>query len=82
MFFQCGDLIVEIAHSLKNADPAAADKAWGLSWRVNDIAAANARMAQAGFNVSDIRVGRKPGTKVFTLRDAPAGVPTLVIGRV
>ncbi len=81
MFFKCGDLVVEIAHNLKNIDSSAPDKLWGLSWRVADIAAAHARIAQAGFNVSDIRVGRKPGTKVFTVRDAPANVPTLVIGR-
>jgi catechol 2,3-dioxygenase-like lactoylglutathione lyase family enzyme len=81
MFFQCGDAIVEVAYSLKNADPNAPDKLWGVSWRVNDIAAANARMSKAGFNVSEIRTGRKPGTEVFTVRDAPAGVPTLVIGK-
>ena len=82
MFFKCGDAIVEVAHSLKNADPNSPDKAWGLSWRANDIDAANARLIQAGFNVSEVRIGRKPGTQVFTVRDAPANVPTLVIGPV
>jgi catechol 2,3-dioxygenase-like lactoylglutathione lyase family enzyme len=81
MFFKCGDLVVEIAHSLKNTDSDAPDKTWGLSWRVPDIAAASTRMADAGFNISETRTGRKPGTKVFTVRDAPAAVPTLVIGR-
>lgn len=81
MFFKCGDAIVEIAHSLKNADPNASDKLWGVSWRTDNIDAANARLAQAGFNVSEIRAGRKPGTRVFTVRDAPGGVPTLVIGQ-
>jgi catechol 2,3-dioxygenase-like lactoylglutathione lyase family enzyme len=80
MFFKCGDAIVEVAHSLKNADPNSLDKAWGLSWRANDIDAANVRLAQAGFNVSEVRAGRKPGTRVFTVRDAPAGMPTLIIG--
>ena len=80
MFFKCGDSIVEIAHSLKNANPAAPDRVWGISWRANDVAAANARMAAEGFSVSEVRTGRKPGTLVFSVRDAPAGVPTLVIG--
>jgi len=56
------------------------DHACCLSWRANYIEAANARMAKAGFDVSEIRTGRKPGTRVFTVRDAPAKVPTIVIG--
>lgn len=81
MFFKCGDAIVEVAHSLKNADPNTPDTAWGLSWRTDDIDATNARLGRSGFDVSNVRTGRKPGTRVFTVRDAPAGVPTLVIGR-
>ena len=80
LFFKCGDLIVEIAHSLKNADPLASDKAWGLSWRTPSVAAAHARLRHAGFDVSEIRVGRKPGTQVFTVRDSLGNVPTIVIG--
>jgi acetylornithine deacetylase/succinyl-diaminopimelate desuccinylase-like protein len=38
-----------------------------------------ARLAAAGFDVSEVRQGRKPGTKVFTVRDAPGGVPTLML---
>jgi catechol 2,3-dioxygenase-like lactoylglutathione lyase family enzyme len=79
MFFKAGDLVVEVAHRLKdepNDDP---DSLWGLSWRVSDVAAAHARIGQA-FAVTDVREGRKPGTRVFTVKDAPAGVPTLIIG--
>ena len=36
-------------------------------------------MIAEGFNVSEVRTGRKPGTKVFTVRDAPGGVPTLML---
>jgi hypothetical protein len=46
---------------------------------VADPEAARARMAAAGFDVSEVRAGRKPGTHVFTVRDAPAGVPTLML---
>jgi len=31
------------------------------------------------FDVSEVRTGRKPGTKVFTVRAAPGGVPTLML---
>lgn len=84
MFFRCGDMIVEIAHSLKDSglkDGAGEgpDTFRGLSWRVADIDAAQARLAGAGFNVSEVRIGRKPGTRICTVRDRTSGVPTLLI---
>jgi catechol 2,3-dioxygenase-like lactoylglutathione lyase family enzyme len=81
MFFKCADLVVEIAHDLKKGLRDGADSAWGLSWRVPNVTAAQKRLSAAGFNVSDARAGRKPGTQVFTVRDRNANVPTLVIGR-
>ena len=79
MFFRCGDLVVEVAHQLKTEPSDDPDSLWGLSWRVPDVAAAHARLAGT-FAVTDLREGRKPGTRVFTVKDAPAGVPTLIIG--
>lgn len=84
MFFRCGDMIVEIAHSLKDsglkdAAGAGSDTFRGVTWRVTDIDAAQARLTGAGFNVSEVRTGRKPGTRVCTVRDRTAGVPTLLI---
>lgn len=80
MFFRVGDLVVEVAHDLKAGVSAGPDEIWGLSWRVADIEAARARMAADRIEVSEIRKGRKPGTRVFTVKSAPAGVPTIVIG--
>ena len=75
MFFRCGDAIVELAH-----DPAlGADLLWGLSWRVAAADTARERLANAGLDVSEVRQGMKPGTRVFTVRDATCGVPTLII---
>jgi len=79
MFFRCGDLIVEIAYDLKDEASDAADELWGLSWRVANADAAQMRLKQAGLNVSDVRTGRKPGTRVFTVRDGTLGVPTLIV---
>jgi catechol 2,3-dioxygenase-like lactoylglutathione lyase family enzyme len=81
MFFRCGDLIVEVAHDLRKEPCDDPDRLWGLSWRVPDVDAAHARLAGDGFNVSDVRTGRKPGTRVCTVRDRTSSVPTLVIGR-
>lgn len=80
MFFRVGDLVVEIAHDLKAGVSDGPDSFWGLSWRVADVAAAHARLTAAGAVVSEVRTGRKPGTAVFTVKNAPGGVPTLVIG--
>jgi catechol 2,3-dioxygenase-like lactoylglutathione lyase family enzyme len=79
MFFRCGDLIVEVVHR-PDAD-AGKDKLWGLSWRVADIDATRARLASAGIDVSEVRTGRKPGTRVLTVRNGTCGIPTLLVER-
>jgi catechol 2,3-dioxygenase-like lactoylglutathione lyase family enzyme len=81
MFFRCGDLIVEIVHRRDEKADASRDRLWGLSWRVADIEAARARLIAAGISASEIRNGRKPGTRVFSLRDGSCGVPTLLLER-
>jgi catechol 2,3-dioxygenase-like lactoylglutathione lyase family enzyme len=80
LFFRCGDLIVEVVHDLKEGRGDGADRLWGLSWRVPDIARAHARLSAGGVDVSDMRTGRRPGTRVFTVRSGTCGVPTLMIG--
>jgi len=75
MFFRCGDAIVEVVQD----ETLSADLLWGLSWRVADADAARARLAAAGLDVSEVRAGMKPGTRVFTLRDGTCGVPTLML---
>jgi len=79
MFFRCGDLIVELVHDLRAGVSSAPDRLWGLSWRVPDAGSARARLHAAGLDVSEVRPGRKPGTRVFTVRDRTCGVPTLVL---
>ncbi len=79
LFFKAGEALVEIGASLKAPVSNDPDRFGGLAWRVTDPIAAQVRMAAAGFDVSEVRKGRKPGTQVFTVRDAPGGVPTLMI---
>lgn len=81
LFFRCGDLIVEVAHDLRAGVGDGPDRLWGLSWRVPDADAARARLRAAGLDVSEVRAGRKPGTRVLTLRDGTCGVPTLLLER-
>lgn len=79
LFFRCGDAVVEFAANLKAPVSDAPDSFGGLAWRMSDPQAAHAAIAAAGFDVSELRQGRKPGTHVFTVRDAPAGVPTILL---
>jgi catechol 2,3-dioxygenase-like lactoylglutathione lyase family enzyme len=79
LFFRCGGTVFEVGASLKAPITDEPDRFGGLAWRVTDPDAARARIAAAGFYVSEVRTGRKPGTKVFTVRDAPGGAPTLML---
>lgn len=79
LFFRTGGLVFEIIHSLKSGRSEGPDKVFGFSWRVADAEAARSRLQQSGFEVSELREGRKPGTRVFTVRTGTFGVPTIVI---
>jgi catechol 2,3-dioxygenase-like lactoylglutathione lyase family enzyme len=80
MFFRCGGAVVEIGSSLRGeVDPAGPDRLSGLAWRIADPHATQARIAASGFDVSDVRTGRKPGTTVFTVRSGVPGAPTLML---
>jgi catechol 2,3-dioxygenase-like lactoylglutathione lyase family enzyme len=79
MFFRCGGAVVEIGARLGGEISIEPDRLSGLAWRVTDPDAAQARIAKAGFDVSEVRSGRKPGTKVFTVRSGVPGAPTLML---
>jgi len=81
MFFRCGDLIVEVAHKAdkEKAAETAPDRLRGLCWRVIDIDATHARLVADGVEVSEVRTGRKPGTRVMTVHSGTCGVPTLIV---
>ena len=79
MFFRCGDLIVEVTHRPGKETDTSQDRLRGLCWRVADIDVTHARLAQAGVDVSEVRTGRKPGTRVMTVRNGTCGVPTLLV---
>ena len=80
LFFRCGDLVVEVSHDLAGGFVDAPDSLWGMTWGVPEVAAWHARLEAAGLPVSPLRVGRKPGTRLFTIRDHAAGIPTAFIG--
>ena len=81
MFFRCGDLVVEVVRRPVAGGDAARDKLWGLSWRVGDLDAARVRLMADGVDVSEVRNGRKPGTRVMSVRSGTCGVQTLLLER-
>jgi catechol 2,3-dioxygenase-like lactoylglutathione lyase family enzyme len=76
LFFRIGGVTVEI---VQDANAQAGDKLQGAAYRARDLDALHARLQAASFDTSEVRDGRKPGTRVMTVRDAPCGVPTLLL---
>lgn len=81
MFFRCGDLIVEVVRRPVAGGDAAHDRLWGLSWRVADIDATRARLIASGLDVSEVRTGRKPGTRIMSVRNGTCGIQTVLLER-
>ena len=80
VFLRVGGVTVELAQPLRDPpQPSETDQLWGISWRVPDAGAARVRLTEAGHDVSDVRPGRKPGTRVISVKDGTCGVPTLLI---
>jgi catechol 2,3-dioxygenase-like lactoylglutathione lyase family enzyme len=80
LFFRVGGITIEVAAPARPPEqPAPRDSFWGVSWRVPDATAARARLLDSGFDVSEVRTGRKPGTRVCTVRAPTHGVATLLI---
>jgi catechol 2,3-dioxygenase-like lactoylglutathione lyase family enzyme len=81
MFFRCGDLIVEVTHRPGKHADTARDSLWGMTWRVADIDATRERLVASDVDVSEVRNGRKPGTRVMTVKSGTCGIPTLLLER-
>ncbi|MCP4907573.1 MAG: VOC family protein [bacterium] len=80
LFFRVGGTTIEIGGRLgSEARPDRSDRLGGLAWQVVEIDAIRARLVGEGFDVSKIREGNKPGTRVCTVRDPVHEVPTLLI---
>jgi catechol 2,3-dioxygenase-like lactoylglutathione lyase family enzyme len=93
LFFRVGGVTVEVACALEGAERPdavageideqnpAEDRFWGLCFRVRDLDAAAQRLSGSGVEVSNVRDGRKPGTRVATVQSCTHGVATLLLER-
>jgi len=79
MFFRSNGMTLEYAHPLNDAPADGPDGFYGVSYRVLDVAAHRERLLAAGFDVSEVRTGMKPGSLVASVRNHTAEVPTLLI---
>ena len=80
LFFRLAGVTIELSGRLGEAPRAPApDRFYGLAYQVRDADAARERVLHAGFEVSELRPGNKPGTRVCTVRSETRGVPTLLI---
>ena len=79
MFFRCGDLIIRGRAQSERASVRRARLPLGPDLARRRHRGAHARMSASGFDVSEMRTGRKPGTQVFTVRNNTLGAPTLIL---
>lgn len=77
LFFRSGKMTLEVIES--GDDAPERDFFWGIAYQCPDIASLAATLAGRGVTLSDIRDGRKPGTRVATLKSHDLGIPTLLI---
>ena len=82
MFFRCGDLIVEVAHKPGQgaADPRRTGSAASAGGSPTSMRPGRGWPTPASM-CREARPGRKPGTRVMTVRNGTCGVPTLLVQR-
>lgn len=77
LFFRAGKLTLEVIES--TGQSVEADTFWGIAYSCPDIEQAARQLAGRGVELSAIRVGRKPGTRVATIRSHCLGIPSLLL---
>ncbi len=77
LFFRGGKLTLEVIQS--DEESAGASVFWGIAYQCADIEAAALRLKDNGVTLSEVRDGRKPGTRVATVKSHCLEIPTLLI---
>lgn len=77
LFFRSRHMSLEVIASTKH--DATRDFLWGIAFKTDDIEATHARLLAANVSVSEIRTGRKVGTRVATIKSHILSIPTLLI---
>ena len=77
LFFRCGKMTLEVIHNLD--DPPRQDFFWGITYLCEDLDASLSGFDKVGVAHSPVREGRKPGTRVASMKSHNLGIPTLLI---
>ena len=77
LFFRTNHMSIEVIGSSKY--DAELDHLWGLALKTDDIETTHARLVESNVAVSEVREGRKAGTRVCTVKSHCLDVPTLLV---
>ncbi len=77
LFFRAGNMTLEVIEPER--EPSRQDFFWGIAYQCGDLEEASRGLAERGVTLSEIRDGRKPGTRVATVKSHCLGIPTLLI---
>ena len=76
LFFRASSMSIEVIASEKAPEE---DDLWGLALKTASLDTTHQRLVNEGIDVSEVREGRKPGTRVCTIKSHALEVPTLLI---
>ncbi len=77
LFFRFAKMTLEVIHDQKN--PPRQDYFWGITYLCPDLDFTLTQLDQRGVEHSEMRPGRKPGTRVATVHSHCLELPTLLI---
>jgi catechol 2,3-dioxygenase-like lactoylglutathione lyase family enzyme len=77
LFFRAGKLTLEVIEP--SDELGAADHFWGIAYQCAELEQLARQLAARGVSLSEVRAGRKPGSRVATVKSHGLGIPTLLI---
>lgn len=77
LFFRVGKLTLEVVEPTE--EKPARDHFWGIAYQCSDLSYTTQKLLEGGVALSEVRSGRKPDTKVATVKSHSLAIPTLLI---
>ncbi len=77
LFFRVNKTTIEVI--AKKDEKEVKDSLWGMAWDVENLKATHKRLDEEGFELTEVKEGRKPNTLVATVKSKTHNIPTLLI---
>ena len=77
LFFRVNKTTIEVI--AKKDEEEVKDSLWGMAWDVENLEATHKRLDEEGFELTEVKEGRKPNTLVATVKSKTHNIPTLLI---